>query len=54
MNTEEREKERNLRIEAKEKNEGRTEMEKKNFYQRVMDMKMRKWYIREREETERE
>ena len=44
---EEREKERDLRDEAKEKNERRTETGKKKFYWRVLDMKLRKWYIRE-------
>ena len=46
MNMEEREKERDLRIEAKEKNEKRTETEKEKFFWRVIDMKLRKWYIR--------
>lgn len=49
MSQEEREKERELRNEAKVKNERRTETEKKKFYWRVLDMKLRKWYIREGE-----
>ena len=53
MNLEEREKERALRKEAKEKNEKRTEIEKKKFYWRILDMKLRKWYLREEKETTR-
>ena len=52
MNMKEREKERDLRDEAKEKNERRTETEKKKFYWRVLDKKLRKWYIRETIETQ--
>ena len=51
MNQEEREKERRLRNEAREKNEKRTETEKKKFFWRVLDMRLRKWYIREGEEV---
>ena len=51
MNQEEREKERKLRNEAREKNEKRTETEKKKFFWRVLDMRLRKWYIREEEEV---
>ena len=50
LNLEEREKERNLRSEAKEKNEQRTETEKKIFFWRVMDMRLRKWYLKEKTE----
>ena len=50
MNLEEREKERELRNEAKEKNEKRTETERRKFYWRVLDMRLRKWYIRGRAE----
>jgi len=50
MNLEEREKEKKLRNEAREKNEKRTETEKKNYYWRVIDMRLRKWYIQQREE----
>ena len=32
--------------EAKEKYGNRTEKEKNNFYCRVMDVKVRKWYIK--------
>ena len=53
MNLEEREKERTLRKEAKEKNEKRTEIEKKKFYWRILDMKLRKWYLREEKEKAR-
>ena len=45
MNLEEREKERALRKETKEKNEKRTEFERKNFYWRVLDMRLRKWFF---------
>ena len=48
MNEEERKQEKDLREEAKEKNQRRTENEEKEFYWRVMDMRLRKWYIRER------
>ena len=51
MNREEREAEQGLRQEAKEKNEARSEMEKKRFYWKVIDMKLRKWYLK-REEAE--
>ncbi|MPC95413.1 hypothetical protein E2C01_090623 [Portunus trituberculatus] len=51
MNLEEREKEKVLRNEAKEKNEKRTEMEKKNFNWRVLDMRLKKWYLWKKEET---
>ena len=44
--------ERDLKDEAKEKNERRTETEKKKFYCRVLYMKLRKWYIRETIETQ--
>ncbi|MPC36423.1 hypothetical protein E2C01_029880 [Portunus trituberculatus] len=50
MNLEEREKEKVLRIEAKEKNERKTEIEK-NFYWRVLDMSLKKWYLRKKEEV---
>ena len=49
MNVEEREREKDLRREAKEKNDQRTGNEKEEFYWRVMDMKLRKWYMRGRE-----
>ena len=45
MNVDEREAERELRNEAKLKNERRTETKKKEFFWRVLDMKLRKWYI---------
>ena len=51
---EEREKERELRDEVKEKNERRTETGKKKFYWRVLDMKLRKWYIWETIETQQQ
>lgn len=51
MNREEREAEQELRQEAKEKNEARSEMEKKRFYWKVIDMKLRRWYLK-REEAE--
>ena len=49
MNLEERQKERELRQEAKEKNLRRTETEKKTFYWRVLDMRLRRWFTREKE-----
>ena len=49
VNLEEREREKELRNEAKEKNGNRTETEKKNLYWRVLDMRLRKWYIQEKE-----
>ena len=51
MNKEEREEENELKKSAKEKNEARTEMEKRKFYWRVIDLRLRKWY-RKRENTE--
>ena len=51
MSLEEREKERVLQNEAKEKNEVRTEIERKKFYWRVLDMRLRKWFIRGGEEV---
>ncbi|MPC89083.1 hypothetical protein E2C01_084012 [Portunus trituberculatus] len=50
MNLEEREKEKVLRSEAKEKDEKRTEIEK-NFYWRVLDMRLKKWYLKKKEEV---
>ncbi|MPC79260.1 hypothetical protein E2C01_073776 [Portunus trituberculatus] len=50
MNLEEREK-KVLRSEAKEKNEKKTEIEKKSFYWRVLDMRLKKWYLRKKEEV---
>ena len=50
MNLEERQKEKDLRQEAKEKkNLKRTETEK-TFYWKVLDMRLRRWFIREKEE----
>ncbi|MPC60878.1 hypothetical protein E2C01_054937 [Portunus trituberculatus] len=51
MNLEEREKEKVLRYEAKEKNEKRIETEKKNFYWRVLDRRLKKWYLQKKEEA---
>ena len=50
MNLEERQKEKDLRQEAKGKNLRRTETEKKTFYWRVLDMRLRRWFTREKEE----
>ena len=50
MNLEERDKEKQLRSEARQKNEQLSETEKRKFYWRVLDMRLRKWYLREREE----
>ena len=46
MSKSEREQERDLRNQAKQKNEQRTEEERKNFYWRVLDTRLRKWYIK--------
>ncbi|MPC53081.1 hypothetical protein E2C01_046965 [Portunus trituberculatus] len=54
MNLEDREKEKVLRSEAKEKNEERTEIEKNNFYWRVLDMRLKKWYLRMKDEVVKE
>ncbi|MPC51961.1 hypothetical protein E2C01_045819 [Portunus trituberculatus] len=52
MNLEEKEKEKVLRNEAKEKNEKRTKFEKKKFNWRVLDirLKKKKRYWKEKEE----
>ena len=52
-NLEEREREKELRNEAKEKNEKRTETEMREYYWRVLDIRLRKWYIRQREKKTR-
>ena len=49
MNEEERQKINELIKEAKEKNENRTEEEKKKFYWKVKDERLRKWYLTKRE-----
>ncbi|MPC76907.1 hypothetical protein E2C01_071342 [Portunus trituberculatus] len=49
MNLEEKEKEKVLSCEAKEKNEKRTKIEKKNLYWRVLDTRLKKWYIQKKE-----
>ncbi len=46
MNGEERKKLNELRSEAKERNEQRTQEEKELFFWRVMDLRLRKWYMR--------
>lgn len=40
---------RDLKNQAKEKNEARSEEEKNKFFWRVIDMDLRKWYRREEE-----
>ena len=45
LNEDERMKVNELWTEAKEKNTNRSETEKKRFYWRVKDMKLRKWYM---------
>ena len=45
LNEDERVKVNELWNEAKEKNMNRTETEKKSFYWRVKDMRLRKWYV---------
>ena len=47
LNEEERAKLNELWNEAKEKKRNRSETEKKRFYWRIKDMKLRKWYIKE-------
>ena len=47
LNEEERAKLNELWNEAKEKNQNRSETEKKKFYWRIKDMRLRKWYIKE-------
>ncbi|MPC53322.1 hypothetical protein E2C01_047211 [Portunus trituberculatus] len=51
MNLDEREKEKMPRNEAKEKNKKRTEIEKKKFYWRVLDMRLKKWYLQKKKEV---
>ncbi|MPC56472.1 hypothetical protein E2C01_050432 [Portunus trituberculatus] len=51
MDLEEREKEKVLRNEAKEKNKKRTEIKKKTFYWRALDMRLKKWYLQKKEEV---
>ncbi|MPC62606.1 hypothetical protein E2C01_056693 [Portunus trituberculatus] len=51
MNLEEKEKEKVLRSEAKEKKTRKGQIEKKNFYWRILDMKLKKWYVRKKEEV---
>ncbi len=46
MNEEERKKLNELRSEAKERNEQRTQEERELFFWRVMDLRLRKWYVR--------
>ena len=50
LNEEERARINELWTEAKAKNEERTEAQKKVFYWKVIDMKVRKWYIKPRVE----
>ena len=50
MNLEERQKEKELRQKAKEKNLQRTETKRKKFYWRVLDMRLRRRLIWEKEE----
>ena len=52
MNEEEREKKNELRKIARERNETRSEEERQVFYWRVIDMRLRKWYIRARRTDE--
>ena len=54
MNLEERQKEKELRQEANEKNLQRSEAKKKKFYWRVLDMRLRRWFIQEKEEEAEE
>jgi hypothetical protein len=53
MSEEERAKTKALIEEAKEQNDNRTEEEKGVFFYRVVDMKIRKWYIKREEKEER-
>ena len=51
LNEDERAKLGELWNEAKEKNQNRTETEKRRFYWRVIDMRLRKWYRKEVQES---
>ena len=51
LNEEERAKLNELWNEAKEKKQSRTETEKRRFYWRVIDMRLRKWYRKEVQES---
>ncbi|MPC88899.1 hypothetical protein E2C01_083823 [Portunus trituberculatus] len=51
MNLEEREKEKVLRNEAKEKNKKRTEIKEKKIYWRILDTRLKKWYLQKKEEV---
>ena len=53
MNLEERQ-EKELRQEGKEKNLQRTETEKKKFYWRMLYMRLRRWFIWEKEKEAEE
>ena len=53
MTEEERAKTKELVEEAKEKNENRTEEEKNLFFWKVLDMKIRKWYLKKERKEER-
>ena len=50
LNEDERAKLGELWNEAKEKKQNRTETEKRRFYWRVIDMRLRKWYRKEVQE----
>ncbi|MPC39727.1 hypothetical protein E2C01_033275 [Portunus trituberculatus] len=51
MNVEEREKEKVLRSEAKEKKREKDRNREEEFYWRVLDMRLKKWYLRKKEEV---
>ncbi|MPC61914.1 hypothetical protein E2C01_055991 [Portunus trituberculatus] len=51
MNLKEREKEKVLRNEVKGKKNKKMDIKKINFYRRVVDMRLKKWYLWKKEES---
>ncbi|MPC87444.1 hypothetical protein E2C01_082306 [Portunus trituberculatus] len=51
MNMEKREKEKVLRNEAKENTRKGRRSRKKKFYRRILNMRLKKWYLRKEEEV---
>ncbi len=54
MNEEERNKVKELKEEAKTKNEERTQEQAERYIWRVIDMKMRKWWLKNAEQEVRQ
>ena len=54
MNQEERQRERELRNEAKEKKREEDRDQKEGLYWRVLDVRLRKWYIQKRQKEKKE